>query len=166
MDTVTLRGRLGPMWLGLLAVKLGLGALMTGIGVFALGRGAALEQAGLLVLVGLAVLGAGLYDLWQLTGGRTRITLTPEGLLDYRMRDPRLVPWDAVTTLHHAPVAPYTVHLGVRGLDLSRYGGPGTARNRMQKDTISVHLGHVDVSPRDFFALVQRFAPHVEQSGL
>ncbi|WP_240229962.1 hypothetical protein [Devosia lacusdianchii] len=166
MQTIVLHNRLTPGWLVMLAVKLGIGLLLLGAGVTALVRGNASESHWLTLVGGPAMIAAGLFDLRLLLDRRPQLTLTPEGLLDHRMREPRLVPWARVVSIFHDSTNGHRLHVTLSGLDPALFTGPGTEKSLVSGKDVVVTLEHVDVSFNDLERLVHQVAPGVVFSSL
>lgn len=166
MQTIVLYNRITPGWLAILVVKLGFGLLVSGAGVIGLLRGNLAGSTWWALVAGVAVLGAGLFDLRLLLDPRPQLTLTPEGLLDHRMRRPMLLPWARVAAIFHDSTNGHSLHVKLEGLDPGRFSGPGTAKSLVSGTEVVVTLDHVDVSFDGLERLVHGVAPDVVFSSL
>jgi hypothetical protein len=166
MQTIVLYNRITPGWLAILVAKLGLGLLVSGAGVIGLLRGNFVDSTWWALVAGLAVLGAGLFDLRLLLDPRPQLTLTPEGLLDHRMRRPVLLPWAHVATIFHNSTDGHSLHVTLTGLSPTRFTGPGTTKSLISSTEVVVTLDYVDVSFDALERLVHRVAPDVVFSSL
>ena len=166
MEKIELRNRVTPGWLVILAAKLGIGLLVSGAGLIGLLRGNFSGATWTALAMGAAVAGAGLFDLRLLSDRGVKITLTPEGLLDHRMRNPLLLPWARVTSIFHDSTDGHSLHVAVSGLDVSRFTGPGTAKSLLSSTKLTVQLDYVDVSFDGLERLVHQVAPDVVFSSL
>lgn len=158
MERIELHNRLTPGWFVILAAKLGIGLLFFGAGLIGVLRGKLTGETWMALLGGVAVVGAGLFDLRLLVDRKVKITLTPEGLLDHRMNTPVLLPWARVTSIYHAGDV---LHVEVSGLDVSRFTGPGTSKSLVSSSEVTVRLMYLGVSFTEIERLVHRVAPDV-----
>ena len=166
MERIELYNRLTPGWFVILAAKLGIGLLLVAGGLIGLMRGNMTGATWTALAGGAAVVGAGLLDLRLLLDRKVQITLTPEGLLDHRMKAPVLLPWARVTSIFHDSSGADVLLVEVSGLDLSRFTGPGTSKTLLSSSSVTVKLMYLDVSFTELERLVHRVAPEVVFSSL
>jgi hypothetical protein len=149
MEPVNIHATKGATRFAVVAGK----AIAVVLGLWLLGEALVNGDIGLMLVLGLALLGGGVFlggvDFLKYFDRRPQLSLFVDGFVDHRRPVPVVVPWDHVRGVRlrgDGATTPWALEL------LLTDGGRG----------IMVVPGrHLDTDPIELIGLIQRFAPHV-----